>query len=201
MSPMIRAEVRMAKATGLRFSESLSGYLAEGEECQSAYETGRMAGNSARFWVTVRIPDLKSFIADPEHIAPMTGRVRLSGLGNSMATEGARVHLFCRRNGEKRLLYYLPFRWEGKRYLLRGEKRLQNPKGLATWRQMTTLYAELVRLEDEGGPVVGRGVLRIGPRQVMLQALSFRPEGTSNPIRFLADCFRFLHLSSREMRG
>jgi hypothetical protein len=198
---MIAAEVRMAEATGLRFSESLSGYLAEGEDCRSAYETGRIARNSARFWVTVRIADLESFFADPEHTAPMTGRVGLSGLGNSMATEEARVHLFCRRNGEKRLLYYLPFRWEGKRYLLRGEKRLRDPKGLATWRQMTTLYAELVRWEDEGGPVVGRGVLRIGPRQVMLQALSFRPEGTSNPIRFLVNCFRFLRFSSREMRG
>ena len=191
----------MAKATGLRFSESLIGYLAEGEDCQSAYETGRMAGNSARFWVTMRIPDLKSFIADPEHTAPTRGRVRLSGLGSSMTTEGARVHLFCRRNGQKRLLYYLPFLSEGKRYLLRGEKRLQNPKGLAAWRQMTTLYAELVRLEDEGGPVLARGVLHIGPRQVMLQTLSFRPEGTSNPIRFLTDCFRFLRFSSREMRG
>lgn len=191
----------MAKATGLRFSESLSGYLAEGGDCWSAYETGRMAGNTVRFWVTVRVADLKSFIADPEHAAPMTGRVRLSGLGDSMATEGAHVHLFCRRDGEKRLLYCLPFRWEGRRYLLQGEKRLQNPKGLATWRQMTTLYAELVRLEDEASSVVGRGVLRISPRQVMLQVLSFRPEGTSNPIRFLADCVRFLHFSSREMRG
>jgi hypothetical protein len=198
---MIAAEVKMAKAAGLRFSESLRGYLAEGEDCWSGYETGRTAANSARFWVTVRIPDLKSFIADPEHIAPMTGRVGLSGLGSSMATEGACLHLFCRRDGQKRLLYHLPFRWEGKRYLLRGEKRLQNPKGLAAWRQMTTLYAELVRLEDEGGPVLATGVLRIGPRQVMLQALSFRPEGTSNPIRFLTNCFRFLRFSSREMRG
>ncbi|MGQ9571789.1 MAG: hypothetical protein ACUVV3_01155 [Dehalococcoidia bacterium] len=191
----------MAKATGLRFSESLSGHLAEGEDCWSAYETGRIARNTARFWVTVRIADLRSFIADPEHMAPMTGRLRVSGLGDSMPTEGARVHLFCRRNGEKRLLYYLPFRWEGKRYLLRGAKRLQNPKGLAMWRQMTTLYAELLRLDDEEGAVIERGVLRIGPRQVVLQGLSFRPEGTRNPIRFLADCFRFLRFSSREMRG
>jgi hypothetical protein len=33
-----------------------------------------------------------------------------------------------------------------------------------------------------------------------LQAVSFRPTGTINPLRFLGDYARFLRFSSREMR-
>jgi hypothetical protein len=42
--------------------------------------------------------------------------------------------------------------------------------------------------------------LRISLPQVLLQAVSFRPLGTVNPVRFLADYVRFLRFSSRQMR-
>ena len=192
---------RVGKATGLRFSESLSGYLGEGSDFWEAYRDGRMRGRSARFWVTVRIPDLDGFVADPEHMASMTGRLTVADLGSATVDDG-RIHLFCRRDGAKRLLYYLPFRRDGERYLLWGEKRLNNPNGLEAWRQMTTLYTELVS-QGDGGPeaTLGRGVLRIGPAQVARQALSFRPLGTVSPLRVISDYIRFLRFSSREIRG
>lgn len=191
----------MVRATGLRFSESLSGYLGEGADFWEAHRDGRARGQSARFWVTVRIPDLDRFLAEPEHIAALTGRLSVAGLGTAPVDDG-RLHLFTRRGQEGLLLYYLPFAKNGERYLLWGEKRLHYARGLAAWRQMTMLYTELARRGD-GGPqaLLARGVLKIGPWQVLLQALSFRPLGTLNPLRAMGDYLRFLRFSSREIRA
>ncbi len=190
----------MGKATGLRFSESLSGYLGEGADFWQAFKDGRARRRSAQFWVTVRIPDLDGFMANPEHEASMTGRLAVAGLGTALVPDG-RIHLFCVRGQEKRLLYYLPFKKGAESYLLWGEKRLRKPRGFDAWRQMTTLYTELVRKGGaEPDEVVGRGVLRIGPGQVAQQALSFRPEGTLNPLRAVSDYVSFLRFSSREIR-
>ena len=191
----------MAKSTGLRFSESLSGYLGEGSGFWDAYRDGLAKGHVARFHVTVHIPDLKRFLADPEHVAAMTGRLTVAGLGSAVV-DGGRIHLFCLRGQEKRLLYYLPFKKGEGRYLLWGEKRLHKPRGLQAWRQMTTLYTELVR-QGDGQPeeTLSRGILRISSWEVMRQALSFRPLGTLNPLRFLGDYLRFLRFSGREMRS
>lgn len=191
----------MRNATGLRFSESLSGYLGDGADFWDAFRDGRSRAQLARFSVTVRIPDLERFFADAEHEAAMEGRVTVAGLGTAPVEDG-RLHLFSRREQETLLLYYLPFERGEERYVLRGEKRLRSPRGLEAWRQMTTLYTELLR-QANGGPetLLGRGVLRIGARQVFLQSLSFRPVGTLNPLRFAGNYVRFLSFSSRELRG
>jgi len=65
---------------------------------------------------------------------------------------------------------------------------------------MTTLFAEVLQQADGEEGLLYRGVLRISLPQVLLQAVSFRPLGTVNPVRFLADYLRFLRFSSREMR-
>jgi hypothetical protein len=185
--------------TGLRFSESLYGYLGAGPDFWEAYRDGRARGTWARFWATVHIPDLELFLADEEHRAAITGRLVVAGLAAAPVDDG-RIHMFCVRGEEKRLLYYLPFERGEERYLLRGEKRVHRPRGLQAWRQMTTLYTQLVR-QGDGQPeeVVSHGVLRISFGQVVLQALSFRPQGTLNPLRAVSDLVRFLRFSSRQI--
>lgn len=188
------------KPSGLRFSESLSGYLGRSDDHWVAYHAGRAANLHARFWITVHIPDLQAFMADPEHEAPLSGRLTVAGMGYSLPVEDGRIHLFCSRGEGKRLLYFLPFEHGDQRFLLRGEKRLSRPKGLEAWRQMTTLFTEVLQQADGGEAILYRGVLRISLPQVLLQAVSLRPLGTINPLRFLADYVRFLRFSSREMR-
>jgi hypothetical protein len=185
--------------TGLRFSESLYGYLGAGSDFWEAYRDGRARGTWARFWATVHIPDLGRFLADEEHRAAITGRLVVAGLAAAPVDDGS-IHMFCVRGEEKRLLYYLPFRGGEERYLLRGEKRLYRARGVQAWRQMTTLYTQLAR-QGDGQPeeVVSHGVLRISFGQVVLQALSFRPEGSPNPVRAASDLVRFLGFSSRQI--
>lgn len=185
--------------TGLRFSESLYGYLGAGPDFWDAYRDGRARGTWARFWATIHIPDLELFLADPEHRAAITGRVAVADLAAAPVDDG-RIDMFCVRGEEKRLLYYLPFRGGEERYLLRGEKRVYKARGLQAWRQMTTLYTQLVRQgDDQPEEVVSTGVLRISFGQVVLQTLSFRPEGSPNPLRAASDLVRFLGFSSRQI--
>jgi len=191
----------MDKAHGLRFSESLSGYMSGESDHWAAYEAGRAAGLHARFWVTVSIPNLEALIADPEHEASLSGRVAIAGLGESLDVQDGRVCLFCRRGDETRLLYYLPFSQGGRSFLLRGEKRLTRPRGPEAWKQMTTLYSELVQQADGEDALIRRGVLRIGAGRVMVLGTSFRPIGTRSPVRFLADWARFLRFSSRQIQS
>lgn len=189
----------MERTTGLRFSESLAGYLGQGADFWDAYHSGQASGGFAQFWVTVRIPDLDGFLADPEHAASMTGRLTVAALGRVPVQEG-RICLFVRQGRERRLRYALPFAVNGVRYLLRGEKHIRGPRS-QLWRQMTTLYAELARLDEGPGEVLSRGVLRIGAGQVLRQALSFRPVGTIIPLSGLRDLVRFLRFCSAEMNA
>jgi len=181
---------------GIRFTETLAGYLGEGDDHWSAWRAGRSAGRRARFTLTVYIPDVGALEADPEHVGPARGPVWVADLGPS--TTDGRVHLFCRRDGQKRLLYHLPFSSGGRPYILRGEKRLSGSRR-RRWREMTTLYADLLSVEAGSESLLARGVLTIGPWQVLLQALSFRPEGPSGVAAFVRDSLRFLRFSSREM--
>jgi cholesterol oxidase len=188
----------MSNPSGLSFSESLAGYLSEGEDFWDACRAGRDLGQAARFWVTVTIPDLDAFMDDPEHVAAMTGRLRVAGLGAARVKEG-RIHLFCKRDGQTRLLYHLPFKLGEEPYLLRGEKRLRRAGGLEVWRQMTTLYAELLRGDGTNGDKpLRRGIMRIGPEQVALQGLSFRSIDAGNPAAAVRNIARFLSFSSSQ---
>ena len=183
---------------GIRFTETLAGYLGEGDDYWSAWRAGRRAGRSVVFTVTVRIPDLGALEADPDHVAAARGPIWVADIGRS--TADGRIHLFCRRDGQKRLLYHLPFSSGGRLYILEGEKRLGGPRR-GRWREMTTLYVELMRVEDGSRSLLARGVMRIGLWQVFRQTLSFRPEGRSSPAAFLTNCRRFLRFSSREMES
>ncbi len=69
------------------------------------------------------------------------------------------------------------------------------------WREMTTLYVELLGREAGSQSLLARGVMRIGLWQVFLQTLSFRPGGRSSPAAFLTNCRRFLRFSSRGMES
>jgi cholesterol oxidase len=194
-----------AEVWALRFTEALSGYMAAAEDHEAGYRAGRAAGASVRYRATVRIGDLESFLRDPQHGADMTGVVDVVGLGRGMPIEEGRIELFCRREGlpagqagRKTIAYHLPFRQGERRYLLRGEKHIQDDPGFDVWKDMTTLYAELLDLSSAPiGAPMAVGILRIGPLSALRMAFTFRGAG----LRATANAaFRFLLFASRELR-
>jgi cholesterol oxidase len=194
-----------AKAGALRFTEALSGHMAAAEDYDAGYRAGRAAGASVRYRATARIDDLDSFLRDPQHAAEMTGVVDVAGLGRAMPIEEGRIEMFCRREGlpagqagRKVIAYHLPFRQGERRYLLQGEKYIQNDPGFDVWKDMTTLHAELVDLSSAPeGPPMAVGILRIGPLGALRMLFTFRGAG----VRATANAsLRFLLFSSRELR-
>jgi len=186
------------KVCALRFTEALSGYMAAAEDHGAGYRAGRAAGASVRYRATARIDDLESFLRDSQHGADMTGVVDAAGLGRGMPIEEGRIELFCRREGRKIIAYHLPFRQGERRYLLRGEKYIQDDPGFDVWKDMTTLYAELVDLSAAlDSPPMAVGILRIGPLSALRMLFTFRGSG----VRATANAaLRFLLFASRELR-
>jgi cholesterol oxidase len=186
------------KACALRFTEALSGYMAAGEDHEAGYRAGRAAGAQVRYRATACIADLGSFLRDPQHGADMTGVVDVAGLGRGMPIEEGRIELFCRRDGRKVIAYHLPFRQGERRYLLWGEKYIQDDPGFDVWKDMTTLYAELLDLSSPPeSPPIAVGILRIGPLSALRMLFTFRGAGvwgTANAV------LRFLLFASRELR-
>jgi cholesterol oxidase len=187
-----------AAAYALRFTEALSGYMAAAKDHRAGYRAGRAAGASVRYRATARIDDLESFLRDPQHAAGMTGMVDAAGLGRGMPIEEGRIELFCRREGRKVIAYHLPFRQGERRYLLRGEKHIQDDPGFDVWKDMTTLYAELLDTSSApDSPPMAVGVLRIGPLSALRMLFTFRGSG----VRGTASAtLRFLLFASRELR-
>jgi len=186
-----------AKACALRFTEALSGYMAAAEDHEAGYFAGRAAGARVRYRATARINDLESFLRDPQHAADMTGVVDVAGLGRGMPIEEGRIELFCWREGRKIIAYHLPFRQGERRYLLRGEKHIEDDPGFDVWKDMTTLYAELVDLSAAGGPPIAMGILRIGPLSALRMLFTFRGAGGRATA---SAALRFLLFASRELR-
>jgi cholesterol oxidase len=187
-----------AKACALRFTEALSGYMAAAEDHGAGYRAGRAAGASVRYRATARIDDLESFLRDPQHGADMTGVVDVVALGRGMPIEEGRIELFGRREDRKIIAYHLPFRQGDRRYLLRGEKYIQDDPGFDVWKDMTTLYAELLDLSSApDGPPMAVGILRIGPLSALRMLFTFRGAG----LRGTANAtLRFLLFASHELR-
>ena len=175
----------MALAThGLRFRETMAGYMSPAGSFRAGYRWGKVAGGDVRFTATIAIPDLDSFLQDPEHQAPLTARLDYDGLGWGLPVKAGRFHLFCRRNGHTRMLYYLPFSSGGQQYLLFGQKFVGDRPGLHVWRDLTSLHTQLLRLDESGQPVgepLAKGILTIGLPSVLRQLSTFRALGATAP--------------------
>jgi cholesterol oxidase len=182
----------------LRFTEALSGYMAAAEDHEAGHRAGRAAGAQVRYRATARIDDLESFLRDPQHGADMTGVVDVAGLGQGMPIEEGRIELFCRRDDRKVIAYHLPFRQGERRYLLWGEKYIQDDPGFDVWKDMTTLYAELLDLSSppDSAPMAV-GILRIGPLSALRMLFTFRGGGVLPTTKAT---LRFLLFASRELR-
>ena len=193
----------MALATrGLRFRETMAGYMSPAGSFRAGYRWGKVAGGDVRFTATIAIPDLDSFLQDPEHQAPLTAHLDYDGLGWDLPVKAGRFHLFCRRNGRTRMLYYLPFTCSGQRYLLFGQKFVGDRPGLHVWRDLTSLHTQLLRLGESGQPegeALAKGILTIGLPSVLRQLSTFRTSGTTGPLGVVSLYARFLNGCTREL--
>ena len=81
------------KEPGIRFSETMSGYLAEGvEDFEEGERRGREQGTPFSFDVTIEIESVSDFIKLSGQEARMTGTVSSEALGESSSDSGGSVY-------------------------------------------------------------------------------------------------------------
>ena len=187
--PLGPPATQMAPETlGLSFRENLAGHLA----CGASDPAAGTAGTPFALRTAVTIPDLRRFLADPEHGARLTAEVDLDPLGRNVPALGGTFRLFAPagRPNARIIRYELAFRHDGEAYRLVGEKEIANDPGFDLWRDTTTLFVRVYR----GDAVAGAGIATLGVAEVMRMVASMHvtnAESTGERIRALAEFGRF----------
>lgn len=157
----------------LWFTERLTGHMsldpaAIAGSHEDAEEAGRRAGSTCALTVTIRSPDIEYFLQDPMQEAEAIGTVEIPSLDPRplTVTKGRFNLLVSDPNSprEKQMRYLLPLVTAGGRQLFfEGHKVVKDDKGFDPVTDTTVLLVTLHEGDDETGPVVGRGIVRISP--------------------------------------
>ena len=181
-------------SAGLVFSETMSGPFALGETDPAL---GAVAGRRARtpltMRVTITIADVAAFAHDVSHAAQLGGVVKCAPLGQPLRGEHGVMRLFAPNDARtSRVMYYgLPATHHGRARYLVGVKHVDGRSLFRMWRETTTLYTRLHDGADETAPVIGAGILRLGPLDLLRTLPTMRPTPPAGAMRGAATLARF----------
>jgi hypothetical protein len=193
--PLREARAPTFDRTGLRFTETMSGFVAAGDtDPVDGARAGRERGSRLRVRFTIHVDGLHRFLVDPGHTARVTGEVTGGLVGGTRPVEEGTFSLFVfnRDPAFRKMTYRATFRdATGRRLTLEGEKHVPDDTvGFHPWRDTTTLFTRLVEEHDDGSrEIAASGILRITPLALLQQVLSFRGAGGRGPtlvLRFFA---------------
>ena len=181
----------MTPAGGVRFHELMKGGFTMGESDPTAGELkGLRSGSFLAMEAFAAIPNVREFVADPEHKGDLKGSVHFPPLANRVQADQGSFKLFVRTQEPqaKAMVYVMHFESQGDVFCLQGVKHVYRSL-VHSWKDTTTLHCHLHRGQDEQGPVVGAGVLHLTGVQLARQLISFRTmnsESLSEKVKALA---------------
>ena len=155
---------------GVAFRETMAGGFSLSEtDPAEGQRKGEKAGTILALHAAVEIPDLNRFRAEPEHAGRLAGEIDFPPFGRRIPGENGVFQLFSPgdRPGLKLMVYELGFQREGKQFYLAGRKEVHDDPGFDLWKDTTTLFTRLHQGTDKTGPVVGAGVLTLGPGDLL----------------------------------
>lgn len=170
------------------FSEAQAGELTD--DFAAAEKAGQAAGSTCSMVVTISTPDLAGFVRDPEQLADAIGTVELPALDSEpFTTTAGRFNLLVSEPGDRRdrrMRYRLPLvSASGRRVFLDGHKVVRDEPGIDVVSDTTTLFVAVHEGEDDTGPVIARGVIRIAAADFARQLTTFwarRGDGRADPV-------------------
>jgi uncharacterized protein (DUF362 family) len=179
-------ERKRAKKVGLRFSETMSGYLAEGVEgFEEGEKKGQEQDNRFSFDVTIEVENVSDFVKLSGQEAKMIGRVSYKPLGEGLPIQEGVFTLFKPEaaSGTRQMTYSFWFTGkDGTDYSLYGYKMIHDDPGMDALEDMTKLFTRLSRGRQKGGTLVGSGVLRFKMLDLPSMLSSFEVTNTNSPI-------------------
>ena len=189
------------KRVGVQFTEAMRGFFSLGSDLDfaEAAEQGKESDSPLEFTLTVNSDDLYDMLRRPDHSASLYGSVSVPALSTEpfSVTKGT-FHLLTVDPDEvrtRRMTYKMPMEHpDGRTFFLHGFKRIHDDRGFDVWSDTTTLFVSVHEGEDESGPVVGRGVLRIKTKDFSKQLRTFKitnAGGIARRLKAMADFGKF----------
>jgi len=192
----------------LRFDEQMEGFFSELVGPDGDFESGEALGRAGAQRITTRLTithdDLSELLSDPSLPASISGRIDLPslGVGPLTVTSGQFVLLTPDPTHVEtdRMTYSLAARSDaGVEYLIEGFKVIRHGPAVRAWRDTTTLFTTIDRVDADGMPTpVGKGILRVtvaGLARLVasMQILNVEPRSEQERLRL---CFLRMFLGS-----
>jgi cholesterol oxidase len=194
-------EPKVDAPTSLSFEEEMAGFVVLGAtDPLSAEAQEQSRGDGLSFQLTIRIDDVDTFLAKPEHLARADGWVQATCCGGRRPVERGWFNLFMPGSapGSRVMRYHLWFTdGDGRPRTLTGWKDVHDGPVTRMWHDTSTLHTRLVAGHvppdgEAGGPdgVDAAGTLHIQPMDLAATLASFRADGPE-PVAALARFGRF----------
>lgn len=176
----------------LNVNEWMKGYVGIGAtDFAAGFAQGLAQATYLEYEVRISIDDIDRFVAEPAHVAAMTGHISCDAFGGvcpllpstfNMFVDGADPKL-------KYMFYRMPFEThDGRAFTLLGTKTLHDDKGFDLWSDITTLDVRIFAGGTVGidlatpapGPVpvdappIAVGILHVQSLDNIRAAMSFR---------------------------
>jgi len=165
-------------AVGIRFTERMAGWFRLGaDDYADGESSGRSAGSSMDFVLTLDIADLDATVNDPTAVRRTSGTVTAPALSPDALTV---------TNGRFQLMVPVPEQvdtWhmrysmlltavDGRQFQFDGHKVMREGPLWRAWHATTTLFVDVS--DPATGTVIGRGILHIGTGDLVRQLASSR---------------------------
>ena len=184
------ADFGEAKKVGLRFTETMAGYLAEGVgDYEEGERVGQRQNNDLSFEVTIQIEDVEDFCKLSGRKARLEGVVSYRPLGQNLPIRDGEFSLFRadEETGKRHMTYSFAFTGsDGSDYFLHGYKVIYHEPGqIDLLEDMTRLFTRIHMRQAADGPSIGSGILRFPIRSLPSMLASFQ---VTPPSSFFAKC-------------
>ena len=166
---------------GIRFTETMKGYFSTEvkDDFQKAYDQGKADDSNFKFILTIQSNDIEHMIKDDQHPARMVGSVIAPALSDEPLTvTDGHFNLFVdhpTESGTKKMKYRMKLTAEtGDSFYFYGYKVLRDDFGPDMWTDTTTLYISVWRGKDDTGELLGKGILKIRPKDFRKQLTTMK---------------------------
>ncbi|HJV52213.1 MAG TPA: alpha/beta fold hydrolase [Noviherbaspirillum sp.] len=155
----------------IEFAEVMKGCVSAGATTfVDGYAAGEAAGHALALHVTVRIADLASFLAQPDHAGSLSGHIDCPLLGGRCEVLSGTFRLLPdTADLNRKVMYYQVYGTtpQGEQFTFVGEKQVQHDAPLDLWCDTTTLFVNVLRGhvdpdQPARAPLWATGIISLG---------------------------------------
>ena len=187
--PAVPPQEKKVKPVGLQFTETMTGYFSTDEKIdfQKGHDLGKSKHSPFSFTLTIVSDDLEKMLHSDRHEAKMAGTVTAPALSpKPLTVSEGKFNLFVKDEndpGKLKMLYQMKLNTiGGHEYFFTGYKEAADDKGFDVWSDTSTLFITVYEGSDNTGPVVGKGILKILPKDFKKQVTTIKALNTSNAL-------------------